>query len=92
MRRGEIADDIDTGVRKHIHTIVVVFGWVDGVGADKVDAQLLEVFDIALALVTVREGIDVMVFAGLAGALSTTAVVVLCVLLVIGQELGGLTS
>ena len=49
--RGQIGDEVDTGIGEGGHTLIVVLAGVDGVGTDNVGAQLGQVGNIALAAV-----------------------------------------
>jgi hypothetical protein len=50
-----IERQVDTSVVEHLHTLVVVLRVVDGVDADRVDAERLEVGDIALESLEVEQ-------------------------------------
>ena len=52
-----VDDDVDAGVGERRHALVVVRRVVGDVDADRVDAQLLELRDVALADGRVRQGV-----------------------------------
>ena len=53
----DIEHEVDTGLGESVHALVVVGGVVDGVNTDGVQAELLEVLDVALATVGIGDGI-----------------------------------
>ena len=57
--RRQICDDIDSSVLQELHTLVVVLVWVDGVGSDRVGAQLGEVGNVSSAGGSIGERIFV---------------------------------
>lgn len=64
-RRGQIRDNVDTGILEQLHTLAVVGLGVDGVGTDGVGTQLLKVGDITLASIGVGQGVLEVVSVGL---------------------------
>ena len=68
-RRGKIGNQVDTGVIQSLHALIVVLGWVEGVGPDDIGAQLSQVRNVPLAAVRIRQRVDVvlLVFGGAVG-------------------------
>jgi hypothetical protein len=55
LGRVGIESQVDTGIVEHLHTLVVVLGIVDCVDTDRVDAEVLEVINIALQALEVEK-------------------------------------
>lgn len=53
----DIKDEIDSSVSESVHALVVVDRVVDTVDTDGVDAQLLELLDVALASLWLSDGV-----------------------------------
>lgn len=71
---GQIRDDIDTGVGKGVHALIVGGVGRDSVSADDVGAKLGQVWDVTLAALDVGQRVEI-VDAGAAGAAGRAGVV-----------------
>lgn len=53
----DVEHEVDASIGQRIHTLIVILGVVDRVDTDGVDAQFLELGDIALAAVDIGDGV-----------------------------------
>ena len=53
-----VEDEVDAGIVEHLHASIMVGSIVDGIDADRVDTQLLELCNVTLAGRLIRQRID----------------------------------